>query len=306
MKEKTIFIVGPTSSGKSAVALGLAEKVDGEIISCDSMQIYRDMEIISQAPANEALSRIKHYLVGSIPPEEEYSAALFMEESEKAVVSIHSSGKTPIVVGGTGLYMKALVDGIFDSPGQDKDFRDILEKTAAEKGREHLYRELERADPLTAAKLHPNDVRRVIRALEVIEQTGRPMHEKKAEAMGIGEKYDCRTFGLDIPRGTLYARINATVDRMFEEGLVEEVRKLRERKLSMTAKKALGIKEISAFLDGEVSREESKEELKKNTRRYAKRQLTWFRGDKRVVWIDGDRAPDDVAGEIVREMVEKD
>ena len=303
MKEKIIFIVGPTSSGKSAVALGLAQKVDGEIISCDSMQIYRDMEIVSQAPADEALSRIKHYLVGRIPPEEEYSAALFMGEAEKAILYIHSRGKTPIVVGGTGLYMKALIDGIFDSPGQDKVFRDILERTAAEKGREHLYLELESKDPVTAAKLHPNDVRRVIRALEVIEQTGRPMHEKKAEAMGIGERYDCRIFGLNIPRETLYARINATVDRMFDEGLVEEVKKLRQRHLSPTAEKALGIKEISAFLAGKVSKEEAKEELKKNTRRYAKRQLTWFRGDGRVVWIDGDRPPRDIVDEIMGKLV---
>jgi len=302
MKEKIIFIVGPTSSGKSAVALSLAEKIEGEIISCDSMQIYRDMEVISQTPADKSLSRVKHHLVRVILPEEEYSAARFMEEAEKAIVSIHSSGRTPIVVGGTGLYMKALIDGIFDSPGKDEAFRDILERTAIEKGREYLYRELERKDPVTAAGLHPNDKRRVIRALEVMEQSGRSMHEKKAEADGIWERYDCRIFGLDIPRETLYTRINAAVDRMFGEGLVEEVKKLRQRQLSLTAEKALGIKEVSAFLDGEVSIEEAKEELKKNTRRYAKRQLTWFRGDKRVVWIDGDRAVCDIADEMLGKL----
>jgi len=306
MREKVVFIVGPTSSGKSAVALSLAEKIDGEIISCDSMQIYRDMEIISQAPDDDTLSRIKHHLARVIPPEEEYSVARFVEDAKETIVSIHSRKKTPIVVGGTGLYMKALADGIFDSPRKDEAFRDILNNIVVEKGTEYLYRELEKRDPVTAAKLHPNDSRRIIRALEVLEQTGRTIHEKKAEAKGIWDRYDCRIFGLDIPREILYVRINTAVDRMFEAGLVEEVKKLRERQLSLTAEKALGIKEVSAFLDGKASIEEAKEELKKNTRRYAKRQLTWFRADDRIKWIDGDRAPDDVAGEIMGRIAEKD
>ncbi len=302
MKNTVIFIVGPTSSGKSAVAAALAERVGGEVISCDSMQVYRDMDVLTRAPGEEMLARVRHHLVKVLAPEEEYSAARFAEESASLIECVLAEGKIPVVTGGTGLYMKSLVDGIFPSPPKDEELRKNLRELAVQKGNEYLYERLGEIDPETAAKLHPNDTKRIIRALEVYELTGRTICEKKRTTEGISSKYDCRIFGLEIPRGMLNRRIGLSVDRMFEKGLVEEVERLKERNLSLTAGKALGIKEISAYLDGRISMKEASEELKKNTRQYAKRQLTWFRGDERIIWIDATRdvaeIVNDIAGRI--------
>jgi tRNA dimethylallyltransferase len=304
MKNTVIFIVGPTSSGKSAVAVRLAEKLNSEIISCDSMQIYKDMDVITCPPGKDLLSRVTHHLVGTVPPEEEFNAARFVEEAGSIINSIVSGGRIPVVAGGTGLYVKALVDGIFASPPRDGIFREKLRGIVAREGKEYLYRQLKDVDPGTADRLHPNDTRRTIRALEVYKLTGKTISEKKAGSEGISRKYDCRIFGLKIPRSSLYARIDLAVEGMFREGLVEEVERLNGRRLSLTAEKALGIKEISDFLNGRINVEKAEEELKKNTRRYAKRQLTWFRGDKRVVWIDADRDAGEIAEDIMEKMSE--
>ncbi|MGB3081826.1 MAG: tRNA (adenosine(37)-N6)-dimethylallyltransferase MiaA [Candidatus Omnitrophota bacterium] len=299
MKPKVVFIVGPTSSGKTAVSIKLAEKVNGEIISCDSMQIYKDMDVITRVPPDRVLSKVPHHLIKKISPEEEYSVARFTREAANLIDQIISRGKLPIIVGGTGLYMKSLIDGLFSSPPEDKDLREEFKKEAEGKGSEYLHKRLESVDPETASKLHPNDTRRIIRALEVHELTGETIHEKKKESEGISSKYDCRIFGLELPRDALYGRINETVEGMFNEGLVKLVEDLRARKLSKTAFKALGIKEVSAFLDGQVKLEEAAEELKKNTRKYAKRQLTWFRADERIHWVDADRSVDEIVEDIV-------
>ena len=294
-----LFIVGPTSSGKTAVAASLAEKMNGEIISCDSMQVYKDMDVITRVPGKDLLSRIPHHLVRSISPEEEYSAARFVEEASSLIESIISKGKTPIITGGTGLYMKSLLDGIFSSPPKDEDLREELQKEAEEGGGERLHERLKKIDPETAEKLHSNDLRRIIRALEVYELTGETIYEKKKESEGIESKYDCRIFGMQLPRDILYERIDRTVEEMFSEGLVELVKGLRSRSLSKTAGKALGIKEVSDLLDGKVDRGEAQEELKKNTRRYAKRQLTWFRADGRIQWIDANRPTSAIVKDIL-------
>ena len=299
MKAKVVFIVGPTSSGKTAASIKLAKKLNGEIISCDSMQVYKDMDIITRVSGDEALSDVSHYLVKTISPEEEYSAARFIEESTGFIEQIVSKGKVPVIVGGTGLYMKSLVDGLFSSPPKDEDLREELEREAEEKGGEYLYRKLEEVDPETASRLHPNDIRRVIRALEVYELTGETINEKKKESEGISPEYDCRIFGMEFPRDVLYERINATVEKMFDEGLVELVENLCKRKLSKTASKALGIKEVRAFLNGQTGIDGAVEELKKNTRKYAKRQLTWFRADSRVVWVDANRSVDEIVEDIL-------
>jgi tRNA dimethylallyltransferase len=299
MKAKIVFIVGPTSSGKTAVAAKLAKKLKGEVISCDSMQVYRDMDIITRVPGEELLSCVPHHLVKVIVPEEEYSAAKFAEQASGLIEKISGKGGLPVVAGGTGLYMKSLIDGLFSAPPQDEDLREELKKEAEEKGGEYLYGRLKEVDPETALKLHPNDIRRVIRALEIYELTGETIHEKKKEPGGIWAKYDCRIFGMELPRDVLYGRINEAVEKMFGEGLVELVKNLRGRKLSKTASKALGIKEVCAFLDGKADLDETVGELKKNTRRYAKRQLTWFRADERVEWVDANRDSDDIAGDIL-------
>ncbi|MFH1798310.1 MAG: tRNA (adenosine(37)-N6)-dimethylallyltransferase MiaA [Candidatus Omnitrophota bacterium] len=293
-----IFIVGPTSSGKSAVSVCLAGKINGEIISCDSMQVYKDMDILSQSPSDECRARVPHHLIKIISPEEEFSAAKFIYDAQNLISSTISRGKVPVITGGTGLYFKSLLDGLFSSPPKDEAFRGELRDMVLDKGKEYIYQKLKEADPKTARKLHSNDTRRVIRALEVYHLTGRTIHEKKSESDGIFHKYNCVIFGLKLPRAKLYERINDAVERRFSAGIVEEVKRLKERRLSLTAAKALGIKEIGAFLDGEISLDKAREELKKNTRKYAKRQLTWFNADKRVVWVDADRPVGEIAEEI--------
>ncbi len=296
------FIVGPTSSGKSAVAVELAEKMNGEIISCDSMQIYRDMDTVTRAPQEALTKRAEHHLIRIIPPEEEFNAALYAEKAKGAISSVIKKGKVPIITGGTGLYMKALLDGIFADPGKDEELRARLGREARENGTEALYLKLKEIDPGAASKIHANDAKRIIRALEVYYLTGVTMTEKKTETEGLHTKFKCRVFGLNLDRKSLYARIENSVDSMFEEGVVEEVKRLRESPLSITAGKALGIREISLYLDGKMSLEAAKSEIKKNTRRYAKRQMTWFRADKRVEWIDADRPAGEVAGDILERI----
>lgn len=299
MKPTIIFILGPTASGKTAVAAELARRISGEVISCDSMQVYKGMDIITQAPKGEAVSAVPHHLVRFLDPAKEYSAARYSEEAGKKIQEVFLMGHVPVLAGGTGLYVKTLVDGIFEAPSKDEELRESLKKEAEKKGPEYLYRRLEEVDPDTAAKLHPNDIKRVIRALEIYELTGATIHLKKKQASGIAGVYDIKMFGLDVPRPELYERIDGNVERMFGEGLVDEVKGITGKTLSRTASQALGIKEVSAYLEGGCSLEEAMEELKKNTRHYAKRQLTWFRADKRIVWVNAARS----VGEIVEDIV---
>jgi tRNA dimethylallyltransferase len=302
MKSTVIFISGPTSSGKTAVSIELASRLDGEIVSCDSMQVYKGMDVLTQAPADSDLSRTPHHLIKVLSPEEEFSAARFTEEASAAIVSILSREKVPVVTGGTGLYMKCLLDGLFSSPPKDEDLRKELNALAKEKGAHFVHGKLREIDPGTAENLHPNDLRRVIRALEVYEMTGKTIEEKKKESEGISSEYDCRLFGLMLDRDILYERINDRVERMFDEGFVGEVERLSELRLSMTAGKAIGIREVRAFLDGRMTRESAVKELKKNTRRYAKRQMTWFRADGRVQWIDADRSVNEIVDDILKRI----
>ncbi|MBU1084479.1 MAG: tRNA (adenosine(37)-N6)-dimethylallyltransferase MiaA [Candidatus Omnitrophica bacterium] len=305
MKPDIIFIVGPTSSGKSAVAAELAVKIGGEVISCDSMQVYKDMDIITQAPDETLMNRVKHHLVKEVSPEKNFSAAQFAERAEYLIEDIVLRKKFPIFVGGTGLYVKALVDGLFDSPAKNEDFRKRMEREAEEKGEEYLHEKLRALDPRTADILHPNDIRRIVRALEVLEFTGETISDKKSEAEGIARKYKCEFYGLKLPREVLYARINKRVDVMFEEGLVDEVKRLSLKGIGETASKALGVKEIMSFLSGNNDIEKAKEDLKKNTRRYAKRQMTWWGGDDRIVWIKADRSTSDIVGDILERSAER-
>ncbi len=299
-----IFILGPTSSGKSRVAAGLAGKIGGEVISCDSMQIYKDMDVITRSPGKELLTTARHHLIGIIPPEEEFNAAMFTAKAEKVIKAVIDKGKTPIVAGGTGLYVKALVDGIFESPFKDETLREEFKRRIKEQGAGCLHERLRKIDPETAAKLHPNDEKRIIRALEVYHLTGRTISEKKTESLGSLQGYKYVMFGLDVPRKMLYERINTNIEKMFKEGLVKAVEELSDKNISITASKALGIKEVKMFLKNKISLEETKEELKKNTRRYAKRQLTWFRGDKRIVWVNADRETGEVVEDIENSVLE--
>ena len=289
-KRTVVSIVGPTAIGKTALALKLARKIGAEIISCDSMQVYKGMDILSQSPKNTETKKIRYHLVRFLSPAKEYSAGSFSKCAASLIDDIIRRKKFPIVVGGTGLYVKSLVDGLFPAPKADLKFREDMYDYASRCGNKRLHKKLEKIDPTSASTIHPNNVRRVVRALEICHSTGRTMTELKSGTRGIADKYRIKIFGLKAPREEVYSNVNARVDKMFASGVVNEVKKLSRKPLSKTAKAALGFKEIVGYLNNEYSLDEAKELMKRNTRRFAKRQLTWFRADKRIRWIkDGGK-----------------
>ena len=293
MRNKVIFIVGPTAVGKTALSIKLAKEIDGEIISADSMQVYKYMPILSQAPTKSQRKIVKHHLIGFLNPKDEYSAALFSRLAKKKIEKIIKRGKTPIVVGGSGLYIKALRVGVFPSNGKDEGLRRTLSALADKKGSLFLHDRLKKIDAAASAKIHPNDLKRIIRALEIYETEKKTKTSLKRKTKGLRDEYDIKVFGIAMDRKELYERINKRVDSMFKIGVAKEVRNLMRRKLSLTAKQALGIKELEGYLKKRYSLAEAKELLKKNTRRFAKRQLTWFRADKDIVWLDNDTLKDE-------------
>ena len=285
-KSIIIFVVGPTAIGKTRLAVKLAKRIHGEIISCDSMQVYKGMRILSQVPNISERKGVMHHLAGVLDPGKEYNAAIFSRKAVRVIRAIIKKRKIPIVVGGSGLYAKALIDGIFPSPKADYAFRSDMNTFVSHHGSPCLYKRLSKIDASTAKAIHPNDARRIIRALEIYHSTGKTMTELKGETKGLADTNDIRIFGLTMPREDIYENINRRVDKMFGEGIVNEVKALKKRNLSKTAKAVLGLKEITGYLDGENDLETAKRLLKRNTRRFAKRQLTWFRADKRVRWFD--------------------
>ncbi|MBU1999355.1 MAG: tRNA (adenosine(37)-N6)-dimethylallyltransferase MiaA [Candidatus Omnitrophica bacterium] len=302
MKKNIIFLVGPTAVGKSECAVKFAKKINAEIISCDSMQIYKGMDILTSKPHLVLRKKIPHHLISLISPQKEFNASQYRKIAIREIGEIYDRGKIPLFVGGTGLYMSVLIDGIFDLKTENKIIRSHLEKEAKAKGSSHLYKKLKKIDLLAAQKIHPNDLKRIIRALEVFEVTGSRISELQTQKHGLGENYDIKIFCLDMGRQELYKKINARVERMFKQGLAAEVKKLLKLKLSRTARYAIGLREIKRYLDGEYDLESAKESIKRNTRRYAKRQLTWFRKDKRIRWIkvEIDDSPKVIAERIIR------
>ena len=303
MATKVIFIVGPTATGKTSLAIKLAKEVRGEIISADSMQGYRGMDILSQKPTAQERKRARHHLISVLSPDEEYSAAQFSKMARKIIKSIISKKKIPIVTGGSGLYIRALADGIFPSKGKDENLRTRLARLASEKGAPFLHKRLKKIDPVSAARTHPNDLKKIIRALEIykVEKKTKTALERKTE--GLKDEYDLCVFGLTMKRENLYDKINKRVDIMFKKGIVREVRRLLRRTLSLTSARALGIKEIRGYLDGQYSIDRAKDMLKRDTRRFAKRQLTWFRADKRIRWIDLDKTGEKETIDIILKAV---
>ncbi len=302
-KKTVVVIVGPTAVGKTSLAIKLARKIRGEIISCDSMQVYRGMNVLSQAIPPSERNEVRHHLIGILSPREEYSAAAFRKKAVQLIDSIIARGKVPIFAGGSGLYVKALVDGLFLSPASDIAFRKKMEKFASRYGKARLYNRLKKIDPEAAGKIHPNDKRRIIRALEIYNSTGRTMSEMKSETIGLGGDYDIRIFGLTRPRDALYSAINSRAERIFAGGAVKEVKRLSHVRMSKTAKAVLGFKEILGYLKGEYSPEAAVELMKRNTRRFAKRQLTWFRADGRIEWFDADRLNrEEIIGAIIERL----
>ncbi len=287
MKPRIIFLVGPTASGKTKLAVKSASQIDAEIISCDSMQIYQGMRILSSYPDKRELQKVRHYLLAEVSPEREFNVSRYRRLALGKVAKILKKGKLPLFVGGSGLYMSVVIDGIFKAKAEDKKIRAKLYEQANLRGSLYLHRKLSKADPLAAGKIHPNDTKRIVRALEVFAVTGKPISEMQATRCGLEDKYDIKIFGLDLPREELDQRINQRVDKMFRLGLVKEVKKLLKLKLSKTSRYAIGIKEIQGYLDGLYNLTQAKELIKKNTRHYARRQLTWFRKDKRINWLKG-------------------
>lgn len=294
---KVLFIVGPTAIGKTRIAVKIAKRINSEIISADSMQVYKNMPILSQAPTAQEKKGITHHLIGILSPEKEYSAAIFRKKATPIIDSAIKRRKIPIVAGGSGLYIKALIVGLFPSPEADLKFRLKMEKFASRYGKARLYQKLLKIDREAAASIHPNDMRRIIRALEIHHLTGRTMTILKSETKGLRDSCDIKLFALTAPRDTIYLNINRRVDEMFRRGLVNEVKRLKRKALSKTARAVLGYKEVSDYLDGKYSMDTAKETLKMNTRRFAKRQMTWFRADKQIEWIDVSKVNE---GEIVR------
>jgi len=257
------------------------------------------MEVLSQAPRPLERRSIPHHFVCSLSPLKEYSAAVFRKRCERLINSIIKRKRLPIVVGGSGLYVKALIDGLFPSPEADMKFRIKMQRLATRRGSLYFHKILAKIDPATASRIHPNDIRRIIRSLEIYDSTGRTMTELKSATHGIKERYDVKIFGLTRPREELYSAINSRVDRMFDGGAVREVRALCKKRLSKTAQAVLGFKEISGYLEGSYGIEEAKEILKMNTRRFAKRQLTWFRADSRIRWINRSKVGEDEVVSII-------
>ena len=273
--------------GKTAISIELAKKIGGEIISADSMQIYKYMDIGSAKPTIEEMQGIKHYTLDFIEPNQRYSVADYKKQAEECIQRILANGKTPIIVGGTGLYINSLIYAIeYNDTKIDQEFRNELEKRANKEGLEKLYIEACNIDKEAMKNISPNDQKRIIRVLEIYKETGKTKTELEAESRKK-IKYDFKVFVTNMERSKLYERINRRVDIMIEQGLIEETKKI----ISMydefpTAMQAIGYKEIKEYLDGILTKEEAIEKIKMESRRYAKRQLTWFRKNQNTTWLD--------------------
>jgi tRNA dimethylallyltransferase len=283
-----IIIQGPTASGKTDLAVRLAERFEGEIINADSMQIYRGMDIGTAKPTGDLLQRAPHHVLSVVDPDQPFSAADYRKEAELAIRNIHSRGKRAIVVGGTGLYIKALTRGLIDSPEGNETLREELNTIARNYGRGELHRQLTLVDPATAAKLHPNDQLRVIRALEVFRMTGQPISSFRERHGFQSTVYRCLKIGILTDRAELYRRIDNRVDWMIQHGFIEEVQRLLSKGYAPQLKplRALGYRQICAFLTGGYSLPEAVQLIKRDTRHYAKRQLTWFKKDSEIKWFE--------------------
>ncbi|MCK8825026.1 tRNA (adenosine(37)-N6)-dimethylallyltransferase MiaA [Fuchsiella alkaliacetigena] len=288
MQEPLIVLLGTTAVGKTELSLELAKELDAEIISGDSMQVYKGMDIGTAKLAPEKREKIPHHMLDILSPEEEFSVADFQARVDELIPEIIERGKVPLLVGGTALYLKALIQGfIFPEMETDWELRERLEKEAEEKGTEYVHQKLAEVDPQLAQKLHPNDLRRVIRGIEVYRQTGKTSTYFKKQAQKRPPRYQALKIGLKRDRKEIYQRINQRVDKMIKQGLVEEVKGLYQAGYDrdLVSMQGLGYKEIIGYLEGEYDLEEAIRLIKRNTRHFAKRQLTWFRKDEEINWF---------------------
>ena len=307
-KIKILAVVGPTASGKTAVSVELAKRLGGEVVSCDSMQVYRRMNIGTAKPTEEEMSGIVHHLIDAVEPDAPFSCAEYVTMASDAVKDISARGKLPILCGGTGLYLDRFLCGEMEETHVDESLRASLFAFAESDGIEALHERLRSVDPESAQAIHPNNVKRVVRALEIYEQTGIPKSEFDRRSQVNESPYDAVVIGLHYPRReVLYERIHRRVDMMLADGLLEETKLLSAEgvfDVNFTAAQAIGYKELLGYLDGRETLAEATENLKTATRRYAKRQLTWFTAKSYVEWVDMERdgalrSLDDICDEII-------
>lgn len=290
-KKPLIILTGPTAVGKTKASIGLAKAIGGEIISADSMQVYRHMDIGSAKITKEEMADVPHYLIDVLEPEEEFHVVRFQQMAKAAMADIYSRGKIPIIVGGTGFYIQALLYDIdFTENEGDSVYRENLEALAKEKGAAYLHGQLAMVDPKSAEEIHANNIKRVIRALEFYHQTGQKISEHNERERQKESPYQFCYFVLNDRRECLYERIDQRVDQMIRNGLVQEVQTLKERGCTkqMVSMQGLGYKEIFSYLEGDCSLEEAVYIIKRDTRHFAKRQLTWFKRERDVIWVQKD------------------
>ena len=290
-KKRLFILVGPTAIGKTSLSIELAKRLNGEIISADSMQIYKYMDIGTAKITEEEKSGVIHHLIDEVTPDVEFSVSDFQSKANTYIDEVAGKGMFPMIVGGTGLYINSLIyDLNFTTSISNWDLRREYEKKATTHGNEYIHDELRSIDPISADRIHANDIQRVIRALEIYNETGKPMSEYYKDFRKPNDKFDIVMIGLTMDRDKLYERINQRIDIMMDSGLIEEVKSLLDRGYdeNLISMQAIGYKEVIQYLKGECSLEDTIEILKRESRRYAKRQLTWFRREERVHWIDLD------------------
>ncbi len=297
-----LVICGPTAVGKTALALDLAEAFGGEIISADSRQVYRLMDVGTAKATKEEQGRVKHHLIDVAWPDEEFHAATFVSLAEEALLDVCSRNKRPFLVGGTGLYIRALTEGLLQAPSADPELRQRLHDRAEEEGSPALHEELAKVDPETAVRLHPNDLIRIVRALEVYEHSGCSLANLQDEHGFRSQPYRTLKLCLNMDRADLYERINQRAEVMFEQGLLEEAETLLQAGYDTNLKslRTIGYRQAFALLSNEMTRNEAIDDLKQSTRRYAKQQLTWFRKDKSIIWLESSADFD-----TIRKLIEK-
>lgn len=288
-KSKVIVICGPTASGKTKLSIELAKKLNGEIVSADSMQIYKDMTIGTAKPTKEEMQGIKHYLIDFVSPDTRYNVAEYKKDAINAIDEIIAKGKTPIVVGGTGLYVNSLIYEIdYPEIELDLNYRKKIEKIAEHEGLDRLYEMAVKVDKQAMQKISSNDKKRICRVLEIYHATGKTKTQMEIESRLREPKYNYLVFGINMDRDKLYDRINRRVDIMIKDGLIDEVKAVLDKYNDFpTAMQGLGYKEVVEYLNGETAKDDMIEKIKMETRRYAKRQLTWFRRYEDIVWING-------------------
>ena len=305
-KKPLIVLTGPTAVGKTALSIGLAKAVGGEIISADSMQVYKGMDIGTAKIMPEEMQGVKHYLVNELEPDEEFNVVVFQRLCKQYMEQIYAEGRIPIIVGGTGFYIQSILNDIdFTENEADTSYRQILEERAKTQGVQSLHAELCRVDEKAAEQIHPNNVKRVIRALEYYHQTGEKISEHNESQRQKNSPYDFIYYVLRLPREILYDRINRRVDLMREQGLEAEVRRLREQGCTrnMVSMQGLGYKEIIDYIQGRCTLDEAVYTLKRDTRHFAKRQITWFKREKHVTWVD--KSEYDSKSEILSFMLDR-